>query len=56
MGSTPGVVIGALFVTMLPEALRGLSDYRYFAFGALLIIVMVLRPNGLLGTRTPQRA
>jgi branched-chain amino acid transport system permease protein len=56
MGSTPGVVIGALFVTMLPEALRGLSDYRYFAFGALLIIVMVLRPQGLWPARTREPA
>jgi len=51
MGSTPGVVIGALFVTMLPEALRGLADYRYFAFGVLLIVVMVLRPQGLWPAR-----
>jgi branched-chain amino acid transport system permease protein len=56
MGSTPGVVLGALFVTMLPEALRGLSDYRYFAFGALLIIVMVLRPQGLWPARTREPA
>jgi branched-chain amino acid transport system permease protein len=47
MGSTPGVVVGAVIISVLPELLRSVADYRYFVFGVLLIIVMVFRPQGL---------
>jgi len=47
MGSIPGVLVGALVLKGLPEVLRQLSDYRMLAFGALLVIMMILRPEGL---------
>jgi len=47
MGSIPGVVVGALVLKGLPEVLRQLSDYRMLAFGALLVMMMILRPEGL---------
>jgi branched-chain amino acid transport system permease protein len=47
MNSIPGVVIGALVLKGLPEMLRELDDYRMLAFGALLVIMMILRPEGL---------
>jgi branched-chain amino acid transport system permease protein len=47
MGSIPGVVMGALVLKGLPEILRQLDDYRMLAFGALLIIMMIVRPEGL---------
>jgi len=47
MGSIPGVVLGALVLKGLPEVLRQLDDYRMLAFGALLVIMMILRPEGL---------
>jgi len=47
MGSTPGVLVGALVLKGLPEVLRQLSDYRMLAFAALLVIMMILRPEGL---------
>lgn len=47
MGSTPGVVVGAVVISLLPEVLRDLADYRYFVFGVLLIAAMLLRPQGL---------
>ncbi len=47
MGSIPGVVLGALVLKGLPEILRQLDDYRMLAFGALLIVMMILRPEGL---------
>ena len=47
MGSIPGVVMGALALKGLPEVLRELQDYRMLAFGALLIIMMIVRPEGL---------
>jgi branched-chain amino acid transport system permease protein len=47
MGSIPGVVVGALVLKGLPEILRQLDDYRMLAFGALLVVMMILRPEGL---------
>ncbi|KAA2252446.1 branched-chain amino acid ABC transporter permease [Solihabitans fulvus] len=51
MGSTPGVVIGALAISLLPELLRGAQNWRYLIFGLLLIVIMVFRPQGLLPAR-----
>jgi branched-chain amino acid transport system permease protein len=50
MGSIPGVVAGAIALKGLPEALRELENYRVLAFGALLIIMMLIRPEGLIPT------
>lgn len=47
MGSTPGVIIGALFVSLAPEFLREFSEWRYLLFGVLLVVAMVFRPTGL---------
>jgi branched-chain amino acid transport system permease protein len=55
MGSTPGVVLGAVFVSVLPELLRDAADYRYFVFGVLLIVVMIFRPQGLWPAQAYER-
>ena len=47
MGSLPGVIVGAFVLKGLPELLRELSDYRLLVFGALLVVMMIVRPNGL---------
>lgn len=47
MGSLPGIVIGAFVLKGLPELLRDLADYRLLAFGALLVVMMIVRPEGL---------
>ncbi|MFC7488888.1 branched-chain amino acid ABC transporter permease [Knoellia sp. CPCC 206453] len=47
MGSTPGVVVGALVISLLPELLRGAENWRYLVFGVLLIVVMLFRPQGI---------
>ncbi|MET1020068.1 MAG: branched-chain amino acid ABC transporter permease [Microterricola sp.] len=47
MGSTPGVIIGALFVSLAPEFLRDFAEWRYLIFGVLLVVVMIFRPAGL---------
>lgn len=52
MGSLPGVVLGAAVITILPELLRGLSDYRMLIFGAAMVLLMVFRPQGLIGSRS----
>ena len=48
MGSIPGVVLGALALKGLPEVLRGVDEYRIIAFAALLVIMMIVRPEGIL--------
>ena len=49
MGSIPGVILGALIVVILPEALREFSGYRMLVFGAALVLMMIFRPQGLIG-------
>jgi branched-chain amino acid transport system permease protein len=47
MGSMPGVVVGSLFLVGLPELLREFSDFRFLIYGAALVLMMQLRPEGL---------
>lgn len=51
MGSIPGVIVGALILILLPEYLRAFSDYRLLLFGAILVVMMVFRPSGLIPKR-----
>jgi branched-chain amino acid transport system permease protein len=48
MGSLPGVVVGALVLIGLPGLLREFEEYRLLAYGAALVAIMVLRPQGLV--------
>lgn len=48
MGNIPGVVLGTLVVVALPELLREFEEYRLLFYGALLIAMMLLKPEGLL--------
>jgi branched-chain amino acid transport system permease protein len=48
MGSLPGVVTGALVLVGLPGLLREFEEYRGLAYGAAIVIVMILRPQGLV--------
>ncbi len=48
MGSIVGVLLGALILILMPEYLRALSQYRMLAFGAILVCMMVFRPQGLI--------
>lgn len=52
MDNTLGVIIGAFLLTMLPEKLRIFSDYRLLFVGIVVILFLILRPQGLF----PQRA
>ncbi|HCA43315.1 MAG TPA: branched-chain amino acid ABC transporter permease [Bacteroidetes bacterium] len=49
MGSILGVIIAAVILTILPELLRGVSEYRMIIYALLLIIMMLTRPQGLFG-------
>jgi branched-chain amino acid transport system permease protein len=49
LGSIVGSVLGAILLTVLPEALRGFAEYRMVIYSLLLIVLMITRPQGLLG-------
>ena len=48
MGSIPGVICGAFALILLPEYLRAFSQYRMLIFGAVLVIMMIFRPGGII--------
>ena len=50
MGSMLGSVISAIVLTALPELLRSFSDYRMVAYSLALVLMMLFRPKGLMGT------
>jgi branched-chain amino acid transport system permease protein len=50
MGSIPGIILGAFLLITLPEVFRDFQDFRMLGFGAALVLMMVFRPQGLLGT------
>ncbi len=54
MGSIPGVIVGAVALIGIPEVLRELETYRILAFGALLVVMVIIRPAGLLPEPTAQ--
>ncbi len=47
MGRTVGVIIAAVLLTILPEALRGFAEYRMILYSLLIIVLMIARPQGL---------
>jgi len=49
LGSIPGVILGAIILVMLPEMLREVQLYRMLALGSGLVMLMIFRPQGLLG-------
>ena len=50
MGSMIGSVISATVLTALPELLRAFSEYRMVFYSLLLVVVMIFKPTGLMGT------
>ena len=50
MGSMMGSVIAASILTALPLLMQGLNDYRLIIYALMLIIVMIFKPSGLMGT------
>jgi branched-chain amino acid transport system permease protein len=51
MGSVSGAALAAIILTILPELLRGFSEYRMIVYALALIIMMIVRPQGLFGIR-----
>jgi branched-chain amino acid transport system permease protein len=50
-----GPAVGALIVTVLPEVLRPIQDWRFTFFGVVLIVLAAVRPGGLLRAALPVR-
>jgi branched-chain amino acid transport system permease protein len=50
-GNIPGVILGAFLVAWLPDRFRQFQNWRDFSFGAALVIMMALRPEGILPSR-----
>jgi branched-chain amino acid transport system permease protein len=47
MGNTVGVILAAVLLTLLPEVLRPVAEYRMIIYSLLLIVLMIARPQGL---------
>ena len=47
MGNTPGVILAAILLTLLPEVLRAADQYRMVMYSVLLVLLMLVRPEGL---------
>jgi len=55
MGSIPGVILGAIVISALPDLLTGAGAWRFVIFGVLLIVMMIFRPQGLWPHRAVER-
>lgn len=54
MGSQVGVILAAIAFTVLPEVAREFSEYRMLVFGAVMVVMMVWRPQGLIPAQRPK--
>jgi branched-chain amino acid transport system permease protein len=55
MGSLPGVVVGAIILVGLPELLREFAEFRLLMYGALLVVMMLAKPEGFIPSAIRQR-
>ncbi len=53
LGSTVGVIVAALVLTILPELLRDFAEYRVLVFGVLMVVMMIWKPRGLVRVQRP---
>lgn len=51
LASIPGAVIGAIVLGLAPEVLRFMADYRMLLYGALMVIMMIFKPDGFWGAK-----
>ena len=51
LGSMSGTLLGSAIITLVMEYFRDISQYRMLIYGLLLVVIMVVRPEGLLGDR-----
>lgn len=55
IGSIPGVVVGAFVLVGVPELLREFGEFRLLLYGAILVGIMILRPEGLIPNKRRER-
>ena len=53
MGSQLGIALAALVMIGGFEVFRGLDEWRMLVFGLAMVLIMVVRPRGLVSSRTP---
>jgi branched-chain amino acid transport system permease protein len=51
LGSVPGAIFGGAVLAALPELLRFASEYRLAIYGAIMVLMVLFRPQGILGRR-----
>ena len=49
LGNIPGTIVGTLVLTILPESMRFLSEYRNLFYGIVIVVLMMIRPSGIWG-------
>jgi branched-chain amino acid transport system permease protein len=49
LGNISGSVLGAVSMTVLPEVLRGVAEYRQIIYGLILAFMVIVKPDGILG-------
>ncbi|MCB6366760.1 branched-chain amino acid ABC transporter permease [Intestinibacillus massiliensis] len=49
LGSIPGTILGASILTIIPETIRALGMYRNLFYGILIVVLMMVKPDGILG-------
>ena len=52
LGTLRGPILGAILLVAFPEVFRGLQDYRFIVYGLLLVVMMRVRPGGILGWKS----
>ncbi len=50
-GNKVGVILGAFLISYIPDRFQSIAEYKYLIFGLALIVLMIFRPQGLLGAR-----
>jgi len=51
LGSMTGTLIGTGIITLVTEVFRPISQYRMLIYGAVIVIIMIFRPEGIMGQR-----
>lgn len=51
LASIPGSIIGAVVLGLIPELLRFMAEYRMLIFGALMVVIVIFKPEGLWGAK-----
>ncbi len=49
LGSIPGTILGASLLTILPETIRAMAEYRNLVYGIIIVVLMMVKPDGILG-------